>query len=77
MANESMKNIIRPDRFVKTLLKHLDNDFDPGLMVQASNCLLTMLDLHPESAEAIIDFEGLRVIESKGQSIEYIDVAEN
>jgi len=77
MANESMKNVIKPDRFIKLLVNYLDNQHDPSLMVQSSNCLLTMLDLFPEASETIIDYEGLRVLESKGKSIEYIDVAED
>lgn len=36
-----------------------------------------MLDLFPDSAEVIIDFDGLNVLESKSQSINYIDVAED
>ena len=36
-----------------------------------------MLDLFPDTAEIIIDFNGLNVLESKSQEINYIDVAED
>lgn len=77
MANENMRGLIGPMRFVKPLLTQLDNQFDPTLMVLASNCLLSLIDLVPEVSETIIDAKGLKVLEQKSQSIEYIDVAED
>lgn len=77
MAHEGMKFQIKPDRFVKMLIKHLDNKIDSTLMLNASNCLLTMLDLFPETAEVMIFLDGLKVLESKGQTIEYIELAED
>ena len=77
MAHEGMKNMIRPDRFIKSLITHLDNKVDSSLMLQSSNCILSLLDLFPEQAETIIEHDGLKVLESKGQTIEYIDVAED
>jgi len=77
MSNESMKNQMRPDRFVKILLKHLDSGRDSQLMLSASNCLLTIIDIFPEISETIIRHKGLEVLEEKGKNFEYIDVAED
>ena len=77
MSNESAKNAIQPDRFVRPLLTQLANDFDPSLMVQASNCLLTLIDLFPDISETIIDEKGLKTLEEKGKNFQYIDVAED
>jgi len=77
MANESMKQIIKPNRFVGVLLSHLRSEIDASLMVMASNCLLSLIDLFPEISETIVDEKGLKTLEEKGKSFEYIDVAEN
>lgn len=37
LAHEGMKHHIGPERFIKVLLKHLDNKFDSALMLQCSN----------------------------------------
>lgn len=77
MSNESMKNMIKPDRFVKPLLTQLQIGLEPSVMILASTCLLTLTDLLPEIAEVIIDEGGLNILEEKGKNFEYIDVAED
>lgn len=77
MSNETMKGLIRPDRFVRPLLNQLNNQADPSLMLLASNCLLSLIDLLPEISETIIEEKGLKILEEKGKSFEYIDVAED
>jgi len=49
MANESMKGMIRPSRFVVPLLQALGHQPDPSLMILASNCLISLIDLVPEA----------------------------
>lgn len=77
MSNESMKNMIKPERFVKPLLNQLQIGIEPSLMILASTCLLTLTDLLPEISEVIIDEGGLNILEEKGKNFEYIDVAED
>lgn len=77
MANETMKGLIRPERFVRPLLNQLNNQVDPALMLLASNCMLSLIDLLPEISETIIEEKGLKILEEKGKSFEYIDVAED
>lgn len=77
MANETMRGNIRPRRFVSPLLKILGCQPDPSLMILASNCLFSLIDLAPEVWDNIIDEKGLKIIEDKGKWIEYIDVAED
>ena len=77
MANESMKCNIKPRRFVCPLLKILGHQPDPSLMILASNCLFSLIDLAPEVCETIVDEKGLKILEDKGKAIEYIDVAED
>lgn len=77
MSNENMKGAMRPDRFVKPLLVSLKNSTDSQLMLSASNCLLTIIDIFPEVSETIVRQKGLKIIEKKGKNFEYIDVAED
>lgn len=77
MASESIKCNIKPRRFVNPLLKILGNQPDPSLMILASNCLFSLIDLAPETCDIIVDEKGLKILEEKGKLIEYIDVAED
>lgn len=77
MANETMRCNIKPRRFVNPLLKILGCQPDPSLMILASNCIFSLIDLAPEVCEIIVDEEGLKILEEKGKCIEYIDVAED
>jgi len=77
MSNESMKGSMKPERFVKPLLALLKSSKDSQLMLSASNCLLTIIDIFPEVSETIIKHKGLKIIEEKGKNFEYIDVAED
>lgn len=77
MSNESMKGAMRPDRFVKPLLTHLNNGVDSSLMLSCSNCLLTIIDIFPEISETIISQKGLKILEEKGKNFEYIELAED
>mmetsp|Transcript_30773 Transcript_30773/g.30293 ORF Transcript_30773/g.30293 Transcript_30773/m.30293 type:complete len:119 (-) Transcript_30773:342-698(-) len=72
-----MKRAMRPERFVKPLLTHLENGLDSALMLSCSNCLLTIIDIFPEVSETIIAQKGLKILEEKGKNFEYIDVAED
>lgn len=77
MSNESHKSRIKPRRFIKPLLNFLSNEFDPELMMKASNCLVSLIDLFPEMSDHLIDENGLKIIEEKGTNIQYIDVTED
>ena len=77
MSNESHKGSTKPRRFIKPLLNFLGNKFDPELMMKASNCLVSLIDLFPEMSDHLIDENGLKVIEEKATNIQYIDVTED